>query len=143
MSLSGEVMLTGDAEQVQTSQRSRRPVGMSDLLMMLLQAMLKPLMSPSKVLESMHAQLAKLQDTILMQSARDNAAFAADLAGLAEELIDDNIRLPAAYKYSHMAEFNEAIKWSQRRTPMAALLRTDTDFHSAAKVGSHPCIAYI
>lgn len=70
----------------------------------------------------------------MIGSKTDQAAFAEDLAVLAAQLNDDGTRIPDAYKYAYMAEFDEAIKWSQRRSPMAALLHTDTEqFHPAAK----------
>lgn len=73
--------------------------------------------------------------------ASESKATAEDIAALAADFQDG---IPAAYQFAYTAEFNEAIVWSHRRSPMAASLRTDTDdSHSAAKVGTTPLIQFL
>ena len=82
-------------------------------------------------------QMLQLQDQIdrlrLHISALQLVSPLVRHADLTEQEQESGI--PSHYKYSHKAEFNEALHWKKPRSPMAALLRTDTDdFHPAEKV---------
>lgn len=113
------------------------------------QTMLKPHLTArtTRLTKSARARYAALRHTWaaagtkLVQSIRgskgDQAAFAGDLAVLAAQLADDGDNVSDRYTFAYVAEFSDAIHWSQHRPPVAALQHTDTDTdksHSTAKV---------
>lgn len=116
-----------------------------------IQAMLKPnIMATATMLtDSAHARYVVLQHkwaaagAKLVQSIRgskgDQAAFAGNLAALAAQLAENDTFIPDLYTFAYMAEFSEAILWSQRLSPIAAPQRTDMDeSHQTTNVRLYP-----